>query len=189
MTARPGALTKLTLVRLKKIVTVLVAGNYVGTACEFAGIGRSTFDEWRRRGETEMARVNAMRNHDADALMEEFDGKDPRQPNAKGEPSDKASPEYMWANRPKPFKVEEWPYVVFQAQIMQARAAAEVRALHQINSAMGTNWQAAAWFLERTKPDQYGRRERINLEGSAEGEPIKVVTVDALEEKMAKLLG
>lgn len=185
----PGVKTKLTLTRLKNIVTVLQAGNYVGTACEFAGVGRSTFDDWRRRGETEMDRVNAMRGHDADQLMEQFDGKDPRQPNGKGEPSDKASPEYMWANKPKPFKVEEWPYVVFQASVLKARAAAEVRALHQINTAMGTSWQAAAWWLERTKPDQWGRQQRINLEGSEHGEPIKVVTTEDLEAKMARLLG
>ena len=187
--AKPGISTKLTLTRLKNIVTVLVAGNYVGTACEFAGIGRSTFDDWRRRGEIEMDRVNAMRGHDADAHMEQFDGKDPRQVNAAGAPMDRASPEYMWANRPKPFKVDEWPYVVFAAQVLRARASAEVRALHQINSAMGTNWQAAAWFLERTKPDQYGRRERISHEGAEAGSPVAIVTTDSLEAKMAKLLG
>lgn len=187
--ATPGARSKLTLTRLKNIITVLVAGNYVGTACEFAGIARCTFDDWRRRGEAEMSRVNAMRGHDADAIMETFDGRDPKQVTAAGAPMDKASPEYMWANRPKPFRVEEWPFVIFQAQVLRARASAEVRALHQINSAMGSNWQAAAWFLERTKPDQYGRQQRINLEGSEPGSPIKIVTVDSVEEKLRELLG
>ncbi len=188
-TPRAGAATKLTLTRLKNIITVLAAGNYVGTACEFAGIGRTSFDDWRRRGEREMDRVNAMPRQDADVLMEQFDGKDPKQLNAAGLPMDKNSPEYMWANKPRPFKTEEWPFVVFMAQVMRARAAAEVRALHQINSAMGNNWTAAAWFLERTNPERWGRQQRINLEGSAPGSPVAIVTVDALEEKMKNLLG
>ena len=187
---RPGANTKLTLTRLKNIITVLVAGNYVGTACEFAGIGRTSFDDWRRRGEREMDRVNGLRNHDADEIMEQFDGKDPSQLNGQGQPMDRSSPEYMWANKPKPFKAEEWPYVVFQAQVLRARAAAEVRALHQINSAMGTNWQAAAWFLERTQPERYGRQNlRVSHEGATPGSPVEIVTVDSVEEKLKGLLG
>lgn len=189
-TGRPGALTKLTLTRLKNIITVLIAGNYVGTACEFAGIGRTSFDDWRRRGEREMDRVNGLEGVDADILMEAFEGKDPSQPNAQGQPMDKASPEYMWANKPEPFDEFEWPYVVFQAQVLRARASAEVRALHQINSAMGSNWQAAAWFLERTQPERYGRQHlRLSHEGATPGSPVEIVTVDSVEEKLKGLLG
>lgn len=175
-TGRPGARSRLSITRLKNIITVLSAGNYVGTACEFAGIGYSTFTDWQRRGEREMERVNALPRVDADLIMEGFEG-------------EKATPEFMWSNRPAKFKQEEWPYVVFMAQVMKARATAEVRALHQINSAMSDSWQAAAWFLERTKPDRYGRQTRVNLEGSEQGEPIKIVTVETLEEKMKNLLG
>lgn len=188
-TGRPGGQTKLTLIRLRNIVTVLQAGNYVGTACEFAGIGRTSFDTWRQRGEREMDRVNALRGVDADQLLEHFYGKDPQVLDSNDNPMDRQSPEYMWNRKPPRFKVEEWPYVVFQYQVTRARAAAEVRALHQINSAMGDSWQAAAWFLERTRQDKYGRQQRINLEGSQEGEPIKVVTTDDLEAKLGKLLG
>lgn len=188
-TGRPGGSTKLTLVRLRNIITVLQAGNYVGTACEFAGIGRTSFDTWRQRGEREMERVDAIRGVDAEQELEHFYGKDPKQLDGQGNPMDRSSPEYMWANRPKRFRVEEWPYVVFQYQIKRARAAAEVRALHHINSAMGDSWQASAWFLERTRPDKYGRQQRINLEGSEQGEPIKIVTTNDLEAKLGKLLG
>ncbi|WIC89122.1 terminase small subunit [Arthrobacter phage Ottawa] len=190
-TPRRGANTKLTLTRLKNIITVLVAGNYVGTACEFAGIGRTSFDDWRRRGEREMDRVNGLEDHDADEILEAFEGKDPAQVNAQGQPMDKASPEYMWANRPEVFDEHEWPYVVFQAQVLRARASAEVRALHQINSAMGSNWQAAAWFLERTQPERYGRQHlRVSHEGSTPGSPVAtVVTVETVEEKLKGLLG
>lgn len=175
-TGAPGRATKLTLTRLKTIITVLVAGNYVGTACEFAGVSRTSFDHWRLRGEKEIERVHNMRGVDADVLLEAFEG-------------ERGTPEYMWANKPKQFKTEEWPYVVYSVQVAKARAAAEVRALHAINSAMGDSWQAAAWFLERTRPNEYGRQQRINLEGSEQGEPIKIVTTDDLEDKMKRLLG
>lgn len=175
-TGRAGRRSGLTLGRMKNIITVLTAGNFIGTACEFAGIGTSTYDDWRRRGETELDRVAALPRVNVDTIMDAFEG-------AKG------TPEYMWEHRPAKFLVNEWPYVVFQHQVMKARASAEVRALHQINSAMGESWQAAAWFLERTKPERYGRQQRLNLEGAQPGSPVKIITVDALEERMREVLG
>lgn len=58
----------------------------------------------------------------------------------------------------KPNDLRKWQ--VWQA-IQSARASAEVEAVSLIRKAArdGT-WQAAAWFLERSAPGKWGRRER-----------------------------
>lgn len=63
--------------------------------------------------------------------------------------------------------------------VEKARAVAEDRALAVIREAATTpiygaagnvtstgQWQAAAWYLERTKPERYGRREKHEHSGS-----------------------
>lgn len=60
--------------------------------------------------------------------------------------------------------------------VEKARARPEAEALSAIHAAWrdGT-WQAAAWFLERSHPQKYGRINRTEISGP-EGEPIKVET-------------
>lgn len=53
----------------------------------------------------------------------------------------------------------EQPYQDFHEAIQQARAVAEDRAVRAI---LGDgSWQALAWWLERTKPDLYGRKDKL----------------------------
>jgi hypothetical protein len=48
-------------------------------------------------------------------------------------------------------------YPAFAAQVEQARASCVVRLLGCLNkAALGGNWKAAAWLLERTRPASYG---------------------------------
>jgi len=54
---------------------------------------------------------------------------------------------YVWLNR----------HPDFRDRVEKAKAGREVRWLAIIGEAAGTSWQAAAWLLERTKPDEYGR--------------------------------
>lgn len=174
MAGRPS---KLSLPRLKMLVQIISAGNFVKTACEFAGIGVSTFDGWRERGDYEMDRVKNKPRVDYDALMEPFmeEGKN--------------SLDFMWNNRPKHFDPAEWPFVVATLHTRQAQAAAEMRALGVITSAYGNDWHAAAWFLERTKPERYSRRDRVGLEGAQPGTPATLsITVDDLEAQLTTLL-
>lgn len=173
-----GRASKLSLPRLKMLVQIISAGNFVKTACEFAGVGVSTFDGWRERGDYEMDRVRNKRGVDYDALMEVFleEGK--------------GTLDYMWGHMPKHFTATEWPYVVATIHTRQAQSSAEMRALGVITSAYGKDWHAAAWFLERTKPERYSRRDRVGLEGAEPGSnPTLTVTVDDLEAQLAGLLG
>jgi hypothetical protein len=103
----------------------------------------------------------------------------------------------MFEECPEPFHPDEWPFVVFYLQTDKARAASEIRALTAIQQAgAGTpdhapQWQAQAWFLERTFREKYGRQERINLEGPNAGDPVKmeIVPVSDLEAKIRRLRG
>lgn len=174
MAGRPS---KLSLPRLKMLIQIIGGGNYVNTACEFAGIGVSTFDGWRERGDMEMDRVRNLPRVDYDGIMDQF------------LEAPKNSLDYMWENRPRQFKDTEWPYVVATLHTRQAQSAAEMRALGVINAAFSDDWHAAAWFLERTKPEKYTRRDKVNLEGATPGSAPKLsITVDDLESQLRNLI-
>lgn len=67
---------------------------------------------------------------------------------------------------------EEYRLVEFLEAIEKARAEAEVRNLHLIQqAASGGTWQAAAWYLERSHPGKWARREKVEHSGP-DGGPI-----------------
>jgi hypothetical protein len=52
----------------------------------------------------------------------------------------------------------------FSDAVEKAEGEAESRFLTQVARAATTGtWQAAAWWLERRHPDEYGRRERMDI--------------------------
>lgn len=51
----------------------------------------------------------------------------------------------------------------FAAAVQAAEDEAERSALQTIRDAMPDTWQAAAWWLERRRPQQYGKQERLTL--------------------------
>jgi hypothetical protein len=75
----------------------------------------------------------------------------------------------------------------FADGVQQAVAEGEVRHLNIIREAAaeGKQWQAAAWILERTHPDRYGRRERVDLDAKVQA---TVSVQDARKEIESKLL-
>ncbi len=50
------------------------------------------------------------------------------------------------------------PFLEFLDAYKKARAEAELDAVHVIRGAWSTHWQAAAWYLERSHPERWGRR-------------------------------
>lgn len=66
----------------------------------------------------------------------------------------------------------EEPFASFGDAVTAALAEAELRDLARIDRAAETQWQAAAWKLERRNPKMWGRREYTELTG-ADGGPIK----------------
>ena len=47
----------------------------------------------------------------------------------------------------------------FRRQLDEAAVAAELCPLKAMQQAVGSHWRAAAWMLERTRPERYGRRD------------------------------
>jgi transposase-like protein len=83
---------------------------------------------------------------------------------------------------------EEAAFLEFFVVVEKARSEAEVRNVMQIQHASRDHWQAAAWFLERSFPKRWGRKDRHEVTG-ADGEALKIsVSTDELEERVQALL-
>lgn len=64
-------------------------------------------------------------------------------------------------------------YAAFAEAVERAPASAEMRAVATVLKAGESTLQACAWWLERTRPEHYGRRARVEHSGP-EGGPITV---------------
>ncbi len=51
----------------------------------------------------------------------------------------------------------------FAELVKNARAEAEARNVTIIQQAARTQWQAGAWWLERSFPDRFGRKDRLEV--------------------------
>lgn len=79
-------------------------------------------------------------------------------------------------------------YLEFADAIERAQASSEVRAVAIIQKAAFTTWQAAAWWLERTRPKRYARVDKAELTG-AEGGSVRIeVSTEDLERKVGRIL-
>lgn len=76
---------------------------------------------------------------------------------------------YAWINRGE---AGEAPFAEFLKTVKAAEAEAEEESLLQIKTAARDSWQAAAWYLERKRPDDWGRRDRIDSDVTSKGEKI-----------------
>ena len=74
----------------------------------------------------------------------------------------------------------ESKFLDFLDAVERARAEAEVRTVALIQQAAPNSWQAAAWYLERSHPKRWARREKVEMSGP-EGGPI---TLQGLAELM-----
>lgn len=73
-----------------------------------------------------------------------------------------------WLNRGE--DEAEGEFFEFFNAIKKAEAEAEVESVALIRrSAQDGQWQAAAWFLERRKPSDWGRRDRHEITGANGG--------------------
>ena len=58
-------------------------------------------------------------------------------------------------------------YSYFMHSIKKAEADNEISLVVDIRTAAKTQWQAAAWLLERRYPNKYGRRNSVQFNGDA----------------------
>lgn len=84
---------------------------------------------------------------------------------------------------------EELKYLGFFRAVKMARVYAVNVNLEVIRTAaLDGSWQASAWYLERTNPQKWGRRETVALTG-AEGTQVtvEISPVDTLRDKLAAM--
>lgn len=77
-------------------------------------------------------------------------------------------------------------YFEFFEAIKKAEAIAEARNVTIIQSAAKDSWQAAAWWLERKHPDEWGRKEQHKIM-SREQVSLEVATTDPKEKILDKI--
>lgn len=97
---------------------------------------------------------------------------------------------YNWLKRGN--RQKKGIYREFVDAVQKAMADAEIRDLLKIDKASDTNWQAAAWKLERKFPKKWGRREMVRLstgedeDFQSDEENIHADVVDVIEQIEAK---
>ncbi|HKD34034.1 MAG TPA: hypothetical protein VKB73_11335 [Gaiellaceae bacterium] len=81
----------------------------------------------------------------------------------------------------------------FLERVKKAEADAEVRMVAQVaRAAQEGTWQAAAWWLERRRPEDYGRRDRVEVTLRREAERLASelgLQVDELIREAERLTG
>ena len=81
------------------------------------------------------------------------------------------------------------PYGQFRHAVKEAQAAAESHAVTIIRkAAMDGSWQAAAWFLERSKAERWRRKENVELTGKDGGPVEQRITGDTEREKVTSMI-
>ena len=73
-------------------------------------------------------------------------------------------------------------YRRFIDAVEQAQAAGEAEHVGTISAARYDHWQASAWWLERTRPERFGRRDKVLVENSVREE------LDAALDKLERAL-
>jgi len=105
---------------------------------------------------------------------------------------------YNWLDRGRlereRIEVDEEPnpnetqFLEFLEAVEKSRSNAQVRAVGLIQkAAIDGTWQAAAWFLERSDPQRWGRYGRVEVTGANGG--AVAVDVSNLEQKIQSVLG
>ncbi len=86
---------------------------------------------------------------------------------------------YRWIDRGASELKKDAIYREFREAVQKARAEAEARRIAVIHQAAedGT-WQAAAWWLERSFPERWGRRQKVE---------VTHITEDVLDAEIARL--
>lgn len=72
---------------------------------------------------------------------------------------------YYWMARGEKARKGDDLYIQFFHIMKKARATGKIDAIARIRQAAVENWQAAAWFLERSDPANWGRRDKLTIEG------------------------
>jgi hypothetical protein len=66
----------------------------------------------------------------------------------------------------------------FSELIKKAMALGQAKLLKTIHDASDSTWQAAAWILERRNPEDFGKRDRVEVSGDLEKPLVNKIEVE-----------
>ncbi len=126
--------TKLTPEVIEEICNWLKLGYYQEDAATMAGISASTYYDWMKKGDDAQ---KALESGDSSSL-----------------PATQEGDEVEVVNM----------FQEFSEAVKKARAEAEGAHIRNIRKAADNgNWQASAWWLERSFPQKWGKRSTLDL--------------------------
>jgi hypothetical protein len=133
---------KYTLELVLKIEQYLALGMSHKKTCEAVGISTETFYQWIKKNPKVLLVCSKCRR------------------------------EGRWAQRNKPCNFPKCDGKIarksdFSDTVKKARSLGQAKLLKTIHDASDDSWQAAAWMLERTNPEDFGRRQKIEIEDTA----------------------
>jgi hypothetical protein len=77
-------------------------------------------------------------------------------------------------------------YDNFAYRIKEAEARAEIRNVAISNKAAQTSWQASAWWLERRRKEDYGKKEQLDL--TTNGKDLHSLSDEELDKRLDELI-
>ena len=92
---------------------------------------------------------------------------------------------YNWYN--KGAEAKKGKFRQFYDKVQEAKSVAITLRARRIYKAGESNWQADAWWLERVDPDNFGRKDNLNLNADVSAN-IKQQTTHGLDETVIKEL-
>lgn len=178
-----GRESLLTARRVETIIAAIEKGHFIENAATLAGVSKSTYNTWKRRGENEIRRVDAIEGYDATEIVDIFIEEN-------GSDLNKAFSSFA----DPIFDQREWPYVLFATLLAGARARFIDTALDDIRVIAANNqkpdWRAWKWLLEMTQPEQYGQHKTITHEGNPDAPLVmEIPTPEDLTQRLIALKG
>lgn len=153
-------------------------------AAAAAGVDRSTLYRWLELADGAEPPEPGELALEGPPELEANEVEDPRSVDARGARNAELERDHLQAVQDR----ERWLLACDLSDGLEKnRAAAKVDALRKIREAWESGtWQAGAWFLERTYPEEYSRRV-LEIGGSESSGPVRVaIDRNALEEVLKR---
>lgn len=173
-----GQKLKLTRFKAQQIVDAVSQGASLLAAAGAIGIGRSTLFRWLQDGEELKERLEAEveESIEIDRAVWEAENR-----------GDEKPIDTLAHIRRKGEKEKDWIKVELWDAVKRAQAKAQLLMVQRLVDHSKVDWRAAAWYLERTDRETYGRQDTVKVTG-ANGGPVEVgVVVASVEAKLAEL--
>lgn len=143
----------------EKIFEMISRGNYVETAAAHAGINKSTYYEWIKRGRREITRLNSSPRAKPNSVEADFVFFYRKVEHCLAEAEARALGRIS--------KAAEGGFVLVEVKEVKD-ASNRVTETVITKKTMGPQWQAEAWRLERMFPKKFGRKVEVTQQEKGE---------------------